>query len=81
MFPKWREHLKEGRNCFTLFMDLSTVFDTFSHDLSLAEFQACAFDHKYLSPKFIILSGQIFRTRIYSSYSPSEDLLLGVSQA
>ena len=51
MIEKWKHVLDKGKKVGSIFMDLSTVFDTLNHNLLLAKLNAYGFSFNAM--KFI----------------------------
>ena len=80
MFENWKKNLVKKGKCGALFVDLSKVFDCLQHDLLLAKLYAYGFDYKSLKLISSFLSKMKCRTKINSSFSEWEHLLIGVPQ-
>ena len=61
-------------------MDLSKVFDTLNHDLSIAKLHAYSLDMKTLKLRHSYLTKRWQRKKVDSSFSTWSELLPGVPQ-
>ena len=79
MSVKWRENLDEEGKCGVLFVDLPKVFSLL-RDFLLANLNAYGFDYTYIKLVSSFLSNRKYGTKINSSFSNWEDLLIDVPQ-
>ena len=80
MIEKWKKSADKGKTFAALLTDLSKAFDCLLHDLIIAKLNAYGLN---LSSSRLIhsyLSHRKQRTKINSSYSSWEEILLGVPQ-
>ena len=80
MFEKWKENLDKGAECGSLFVDLPKAFYCLQHDLLLAKLNVYGFDYKCLKLISSFLSNRKYRTKINSSFSEWNHLLIGIPQ-
>lgn len=79
MIEKLRDNLDKGGKCGTLFVDLSKSFCCPPHDL-LAKLNAYGFAYKCIKLVSSVPSNREHRSKINSSFSNCEHLLVGVPQ-
>ena len=80
MIEKWKESLDNKGISGVILMDLSKAFDTINHELLIAKLGAYGFDHQSLSLLLNYLSDRWQRTKINTSFSTWQELLMGVPQ-
>ena len=77
MIEKWRQSLNSDGQAAAVLTDLSKAFDCIDHELLIAKLNAYGFDNSSLTFIYSYLSG---RTKIYSSFSCSAEILFGIPQ-
>ena len=80
MLEKWKKNLDKPGKCSALFVDLSKAFYCLQHYLLLAKVNAYRLDYKSLKLISSFVSSRKYRTKINSSFSKWEHLLIGVPQ-
>ena len=78
MLENWKKNISK-KKCGALFADLSKAFDCLQH-LLLVKLYAYGFDYKSLKLISNFLSNKKYRTKINSSFSELEHLLICVPQ-
>ena len=74
------KRVRPKRNCGTILMDLSKVYDCIPHDLLMAKLEFCGIDKRGLSIILYYLSHRKQRTKIGSLCSSWYDIIKGVPQ-
>ena len=79
MLEKWKRAVDNGK-VFGILTDLSKVFECLSRELLLVKLHAYGFSISALRPIYSYLANRKQKTKINSSYSFWEEILLGVPQ-
>ena len=80
MLEKWKREVDNGKVFGIFLTDLSKAFDCLSHELLFAKLHAYDFSISALRLIYSYLGNRKQRTKINSSYSSWEEILLGVPQ-
>ena len=77
---KWKEIVDQGHVFEALLTDLSKAFDCLLLNLSIAKLNAYGFDNKALRFVYESLNSRKQRTKIFDTYSSSQEILSRVPQ-
>ena len=78
MLEKWKRAVDNGKTIGLLLTDLSKAFDCLSHELLLEKLHAYGFSFASLTLIHSYLTIRKQRTKVNSSYSSWEEIILGV---